>query len=223
MPTQTFLNLPEPKRRRFIEVAIEEFANHHYRSASISRLVAKAGIAKGSFYQYFHNKKELYLYLIELALREKLDFLSRYQQQASHKGFFAALHSLLQANAAFDLALPRLSRLISRALSGDLPYKHEIIRRVKEMVLQRAQNLVKEAVARGDLRPDLDQDLAAFVITVLANEFGGYLAQRLQLEGHDVPPGQNPPELTQEKGQRLFHQLIDLLQYGMGARAVAQG
>ena len=58
MPKQTFFNLPEDKRENLINIAIEEFAENDYQTASISRIVANAGIAKGSFYQYFENKED---------------------------------------------------------------------------------------------------------------------------------------------------------------------
>ncbi len=53
MPQATFFNLPEEKRQKILECALDEFAAHDYDSASVSKIVAKAGIAKGSLYQYF--------------------------------------------------------------------------------------------------------------------------------------------------------------------------
>ena len=65
MPSQTFYNLPAKKRDRIIEVALAEFAYKDYNSASISHIVRQTGIAQGSLYQYFSNKKELYLLSIK--------------------------------------------------------------------------------------------------------------------------------------------------------------
>ena len=45
MPTSTFLNLPADKRGRIVELAIEEFSERPYAQASLSRIVARAGIA----------------------------------------------------------------------------------------------------------------------------------------------------------------------------------
>ena len=53
MPKDTFFNLPEDKRALICKVALEEFGEYTFDQASINRIVAKAGIAKGSFYQYF--------------------------------------------------------------------------------------------------------------------------------------------------------------------------
>ncbi|MEM7578547.1 MAG: TetR/AcrR family transcriptional regulator, partial [Cyanobacteria bacterium P01_A01_bin.80] len=44
------------KRQNITNAAITEFNNHSYESASISAIVNRAKIAKGSFYQYFKDK-----------------------------------------------------------------------------------------------------------------------------------------------------------------------
>ena len=53
MPSTTFFNLPEAKRTIIEAAAIREFAAHGFEGAGVNAIVAGAGIAKGSFYQYF--------------------------------------------------------------------------------------------------------------------------------------------------------------------------
>ncbi|MCL2857762.1 MAG: TetR/AcrR family transcriptional regulator [Oscillospiraceae bacterium] len=64
MPKQTFFNLPEHKREHVTRCAVSEFARQGYKQASISRIVADAGIAKGSFYQYFEDKDDLFMHIV---------------------------------------------------------------------------------------------------------------------------------------------------------------
>ena len=65
MPTATFFNLPEEKRNRIFNAAVEEFAGFRFSDASINRIVKAAGIPRGSFYQYFDGKEDLYLHILE--------------------------------------------------------------------------------------------------------------------------------------------------------------
>ncbi len=44
----TFRQLPPDKRERVLDAALAEFADQGYQAASLNRLVAQAGIAKGS-------------------------------------------------------------------------------------------------------------------------------------------------------------------------------
>lgn len=211
-PTQTFLNLPEEKRRRFLDIAIDEFAHHHYRSASISRVVARAGIAKGSFYQYFRDKKDLHQYLVELAVKAKLEYLLNHPETGRKEGFFAKIRGLFQANADFEVAAPKLNRLLTHVVHGDMPDADDNLQRVLGIVQERVKALVREAAARGDIRPDLDQDLVSFVITALVGEFGNYLARRL--------PAAQPSDQSK---QHLFEQLVTVLEQGIAAPAPSQG
>lgn len=61
--TEAFLRLSEEKKLHIINSALEVFATHEYKHASTDDIAAKAGISKGLLFYYFHNKKELYLYL----------------------------------------------------------------------------------------------------------------------------------------------------------------
>lgn len=63
MPKQTFFNLPKEKRDRIIAVAKEVFSKNSYEEASINQIVKLAQIPRGSFYQYFEDKDDLYGYL----------------------------------------------------------------------------------------------------------------------------------------------------------------
>lgn len=64
MPSQTFYNLPEAKKKRIIAGAMKEFSAKSLNEASISSIVKNAEISRGSFYQYFEDKKDLYFFLI---------------------------------------------------------------------------------------------------------------------------------------------------------------
>ncbi|CAH1707060.1 TetR/AcrR family transcriptional regulator [Lactobacillus delbrueckii subsp. delbrueckii] len=63
MPSQTFFNLPKEKQDRIMAAAREEFFTHSFDEASINRLIKAAGIPRGSFYQYFADKEDVYFYL----------------------------------------------------------------------------------------------------------------------------------------------------------------
>lgn len=64
MPSQTFFNLSEEKKERLIAGAMKEFSAKSLNDASISNIVKNSKISRGSFYQYFEDKKDLYFFLI---------------------------------------------------------------------------------------------------------------------------------------------------------------
>jgi AcrR family transcriptional regulator len=64
MPTPTFFNLPEEKKNLIIEAAVNEFFEKGYEKMSIAKMITKAKIPRGSFYQYFEDKQDLYTFII---------------------------------------------------------------------------------------------------------------------------------------------------------------
>lgn len=64
MPSDTFFRLPEEKRRRLMDAAWEEFTTVRFSDASINRIIHAANIPRGSFYQYFTDKDDLFSYLV---------------------------------------------------------------------------------------------------------------------------------------------------------------
>ena len=77
MPSETFLRLPEEKRTRLVDAAWEEFLRVPFEEVSINQIIQRAKIPRGSFYQYFEDKKDLFFYLIGDMMRY---LLGRYSQ-----------------------------------------------------------------------------------------------------------------------------------------------
>ena len=59
-----FKNLTKQKQQVIINSAIEEFVRNGFDDASTNEIVLNANISKGSLFNYFRSKKDLYLYLI---------------------------------------------------------------------------------------------------------------------------------------------------------------
>ena len=80
MPTNTFFNLPIEKKEKIINAAKSEFVEYSFHDASINKIIKSAGISRGSFYMYFENKEDLFLYILdgyrEEALAEIRTFLT---------------------------------------------------------------------------------------------------------------------------------------------------
>ncbi|MCB8977116.1 MAG: TetR/AcrR family transcriptional regulator [Ardenticatenaceae bacterium] len=211
MPKETFFNLPEEKRQRIIDLALAEFAENDYDAASISRIVAQAGIAKGSFYQYFENKEDLHAYLLTLGAEAKAQFLGSNPPDPA-MGTFAYIRWLSQAGIEFELARPLLSQIGYRAIrSGALP--PDMQAQAKSGAADFFRQLVQQGQSRGDIAPDIDPDLAAFLFNTVFSELGAYLLNRLQDEA-GLADGRSLLETPE--AERLFNQVLHILEAGMG-------
>ena len=75
IPTATFFNLNKTKQDRITHAAINEFSSRNFEEAKLSNIIRSSNIPRGSFYQYFNDKKDLYMYIFEIIKDKKLEYL----------------------------------------------------------------------------------------------------------------------------------------------------
>ena len=200
MPKETFENLPSEKRERFIDAALEEFAANDYRDASISRIAGKAGIAKGSVYQYFADKKDVYLYLINLGGKLKLDFIRSKQAEVDWSDFYEGFRKYLLLGAQFEFSGPRAVRLASlmrKALATDA--WDESFSKMKVQSQAAIAGLVERAMKQGQIRSDISVGMAAYYVNSLVIGIADYVASALgvsvvELADRLLPQSQGPED-----------------------------
>lgn len=113
MPTDTFLHLADEKRQAFIETALKEFAEHNYDTASINKIIKELNIARGSVYQYFTDKLDLWLYLKEYSEHQKIKFIQSVDRGA-YPDFWTYYEDLFLKGIHFDIEYPLCSRFLYR-------------------------------------------------------------------------------------------------------------
>ena len=95
-------------------IALEEFADRDYDGASVSRVVARAGIAKGSIYQYFTDKKDLYLHLVDEAGRVLLEEITG-SHPVEQTDVYGLIRWQMSATIRAAATHPLHARLLERA------------------------------------------------------------------------------------------------------------
>lgn len=113
MPSLTFRNLPASKKHAFTKMAFEEFAGKEYHEASVSNIVRKLDIAKGSVYQYFSNKLDLYKYLTREA-HNKLVAIQEFVDSRNHNSIGNWFVERVMAQIKFTKEFPSEFELICR-------------------------------------------------------------------------------------------------------------
>jgi AcrR family transcriptional regulator len=213
MPKETYMNLPADKRRLIFDVAVEEFAAHDYRNASVTNIAARAGVAKGSIYQYFEDKRDLYLYLLQMAREEKQAFLGKHPPPDPQMSLFDFLHWLMRAGASFELTNPRLAKVVYRALFSDRPFGDEPFEEIRRATVGYYHNLVAMGLAQGVIDPKLDRGLVVFLLSSVFNEFGRFLIEREAIDIQELITGKVQYE---DAPIELFAgQLIEILRRGL--------
>lgn len=123
-----FEHLPREKQLRILNAAMKVFARNDYRHASTDDIAAQAGISKGLLFYYFHNKKQLYLFCYDQAVR-LVDRQLKAMQAAGQTDFFELLLLGGQAKVALMEQCPWLLEFSLRAFESR---DEEISRRIQD-------------------------------------------------------------------------------------------
>lgn len=83
MPSNTFFRLEKEKQDKILEASKKEFSKFPLEEASIANIVKEAGIPRGSFYQYFTGKEDVFFYLFEEARRNLEDSFISYLEKTN--------------------------------------------------------------------------------------------------------------------------------------------
>ncbi len=166
MPKDTFFNLPADKRTSIFNTAIDEFAKYPYDRASINRIVASTGIAKGSFYQYFHDKKDLFLYLVKVIGDEKANYISPVMRNPDKHDFFTLLREVYLSGIQFTADHPKYAEISKKLLKNkNSPVYQEMLEDNLPTAYEVFETLLENAIERGEVRADIDIHLVAYLIT----------------------------------------------------------
>ena len=161
MPRPTFFNLPEDKRARVVEALKAEFAARPYARASVDRVIAAAGVSKGSFYQYFENKDDAYAHLVRELMSARVGLTGA---PAPDAPFEEVLAAIVRGSHDFHLRDPLGWAVLARALADDAPPVLGSDQSVSGGVHRWAVAAIAAGQASGELRGDVDADTAAWMI-----------------------------------------------------------
>ncbi|WP_214367241.1 TetR/AcrR family transcriptional regulator [Pseudonocardia sp. H11422] len=96
MPTDTWHRLPAARRQAVLEAAEAEFAARGFSGGSLNAIARNAKVSKGSLFQYFTDKAELYAHLSDLAsVRIRTAMVRRIEKMSWTEDFFGSLRAML--------------------------------------------------------------------------------------------------------------------------------
>jgi AcrR family transcriptional regulator len=174
MPKPTFFNLPEEKREKIVSAAVDEFIEYGLENASTNRIVENSGISKGSFYQYFEDKQDVFKHLLALLEQEKLEYFRDKHPPSMNLDTFEYFRWMIKVGMEFNTVNPRMVQAISRVMFGEGLY-YANFDNVRDRTTQGLQAIIKQAVARGEIDPSVDVELAVMIMETWSNAISNYI------------------------------------------------
>jgi AcrR family transcriptional regulator len=209
MPKQTFLNLPEEKRQTIVNAAIEEFAEYGLENASINRIVANSGIAKGSFYQYFEDKQDVFMYLLKVIELEKMEYFKDKHPPSTNLDTFQYFRWMIKTGMEFNTRHPLLTQAISRVMFGEGLYYGHTFADVRERSNAALKAMLTQAMKQGEVDPSVDVDLAVMIMETWSNAISSYIINE-GMKHKDIMKW-----VRSAKTQERIDKMLYVMEYGL--------
>jgi len=162
VPKETFFNLEFEKQKRIFIAAVDEFAEQSFNEAKLSRIIKAAQIPRGSFYQYFEDKADLYTYLFQEITKEKLAYFGSDLMNPEEISFIDLFHKLYQQGLEFAYANPKYIQITRKLMSdrGAQIFK-EVMGEGIEVGKEYYKHYIEIDKKHGRIRDEIDSDLLA--------------------------------------------------------------
>ena len=111
---ERFFFLPEEKQQAIINAGYLVFSQNSYKNSPVSEIAEVAGISKSLLFHYFHNKKELYMFLWDKCAETTIDYLTKYGCYEKN-GLFESMEKGMRAKMEIIRIYPHMGNFVIRA------------------------------------------------------------------------------------------------------------
>ncbi len=155
--TEALRGSPFEEEEKILSEAIIEFGNRGFDLASIQHIVFESGISRGSFYQYFEDKTDLFgEVLMEISAR-KMKYLEPVLEKKEEYGLFELIKELLMLAMNFGLEDPTAFQIGKDISSSKTLDMKEFMKSMQKEIYKRNhispeslyQKAIENSIARG--------------------------------------------------------------------------
>lgn len=170
IPKTTFNNLGKEKQDRIITAAISEFSKRSFEEAKLSNIIKDSQIPRGSFYQYFTDKKDLYLHIFEIIKIKKLEYLKDFLPNEQEMPFLDLFGVLYKQGLKFAIDHPEFVEIYRTFISSKGVLYNELMGDGLKLARDYYIGYINADKAKGIIRDDVDaMILADLVINLTTN------------------------------------------------------
>lgn len=195
---EAFERATDERKEKVLEVGIEEFSSKGYENANINVIAKNSGISIGLMYKYFSTKEDLFITcvqrgmeILDQAVDEIINSDDKILVKAEKLIRTTCKHSKQNANyiklynEITSEKNPELVKTLARELEGGTSRKYI--------------TTIAQALAKGDLRQDLDPRMFAFFLDNLLTSLQFSYTCDYYRERFEIYTGVNVEEMNDEQ------------------------
>lgn len=161
----------EERRIDILNASIKVFSKYGFHKAKIQEIAEEAGVGKGTIYEYFDSKKSLFQEMIKYIMDYYIKGIKEIGELDGD--FKAKILSYLEYNVntlTNHMSMFKVIMHESNEISQDMQlWMMSMRKRIYEQIAY----IVEEAIAQGELREDLDKEVATLMIIGTVNQYCG--------------------------------------------------
>lgn len=214
MPKDTLLNLEEEKRNKIIEAAIKEFSQKGYEKGNVGSIAKNAGVSKGSMYQYFNNKGDVYLYCIEKAYEIALKYVDKVTKDCYKMSIFDYIYLSFKNTWSFLIDERDVYVLLQTAVMDTNNVMRE---KVIEIINNDSKKIFEDVVKnininkeKGLIKTDISTDLILMYVTAIISKFKENMLIMANKKGKEFY------ETSFDEYEPVIKDMISLIKNGIG-------
>jgi TetR/AcrR family transcriptional regulator len=206
MPKATFNHLPDEKRERILRTATQLFAERGFNRTEMEEIAKRSGVAKGSLYNYFRSKDDLFLHVCRDAIERSRK--ATWGEVRENWDIYEVVNHIFRNHVRFEFSFPEYHRLHLNFSSARMErFADKLGLESEQHTSRRLKHLLKEGIRQGIVRSDLDVSMTAFMINSLYILFMASLVSRYyqirMKEYLDIEE-----ELTPESMEKYLNRII---------------
>jgi AcrR family transcriptional regulator len=158
------LRLPsEERKRQIIDATLKLVATHGVQGTTLHRIAKEVGVTHPALYAHFEGRREILLAALDVVFERILEVHRAFTQDNMLERLrsISLYHTQLVASAADGFVSPLFEFLVA---SPDEGLRGELAARERVLFHDFAQ-IVREGQAQGTIKPDVDPEQVAFLIT----------------------------------------------------------
>lgn len=205
---EAFERASDERKEKILEVGINEFASKGYENANINIIAKNAGISIGLMYKYFNTKEDLFITCIQRGMSILDDAVDEILK--SDDKLLTKAEKLIRTTCQLSQKDANYVKLYNEITSERNSEKAmEFAKAIEGETSKKYVKCITDALAKGDVRQDMDPRLFAFfldnLLTSLQFSFTcDYYRNRLE-----IYTGVNVAELSEEQ---IVKQLLKFIE-----------
>lgn len=155
---------PEERKQQLLDAATWVFARRGYRHAGVSDIIAKAGVARGTFYLHFESKHQIFLAVVSAfhdLIAERLEEMDEVDETARALGARAVLEASFKRWLEFFAAHHDATTVVLREASAIDPRFEQGFLELRQSALDHFGADIRKLQALGLANPALSPEFVA--------------------------------------------------------------